>query len=198
MKYILILALSFTISFNLSAQDYLDNIANQTCSCFQAKDTVDAQKLYLEVGICMIKASEPYKKQLKKDHNINFDNIDKEGEALGKLIGLRMASVCPDVLLKLNAASKKKTATPSGEIFTGRVSKIEKDFFVIFTISREGKTLKFYWLTNAESNIELINRYTELFDKDVNVEYTVNSLFDPKIGDYRNFNVILKIEQISR
>lgn len=195
----LIILLSCFFSVGLSAQEYLDKIAQQTCECSKKmNDTISQERLYMELGVCMIKASEPYKKQLKKDYNINLENIDAEGEALGKVIGIRMASICPDLLIKISEQADKKKSDNDQETFTGRVTKIEKDFFTIFTVNYEGKSLKFYWLTNAESNVELINQYTQLFDKDVKVKYRVNLLFDPKIGDYRNFNIIERIDQMSR
>ncbi|MES2134429.1 MAG: hypothetical protein V4506_18935 [Bacteroidota bacterium] len=189
------------IGTGVFAQDYLDKIAQQSCDCTKnLNDTLSKDRMYMELGLCMIKTAEPYKKQLKKDYNINFDNIDNEGEALGKIIGIRMASICPDALLKISdKVNGAKTSSKDQELFSGRITKIEKDFFVVFTVNdNAGKSLKFYWLTNAESNIELINKYDLLFDKDVKVKYTITSLFDPKIGDYRNFNVIEKIEQLSR
>jgi len=198
MKSLLVIILCF-IATCFSAQDYMDKITLQTCDCVKnVKDSLNEDRMFLELGLCMIKAAEPYKKQLKKDYNINFDNIDKEGEALGKLIGMRMATNCPDVLMKMTEQANRKKPETTQETFSGRVTKIEKDFFVIFTVNYEGKALKFYWLTNAESNIDLIDQYSQLFDKDVKVKYQVNLLFDPKIGDYRNFNVIEKIEQLSR
>jgi len=198
MKPFLTLALLFSTTC-VSAQDYMDKIVAQTCECGKnINDTINQKQMFMEIGICMIKVAEPYKKQLKKDHNINLDNIDQEGEALGKLIGMKMASTCPEVLRKITEQADKKSAESGQEVFTGRVIKIEKDFFVIFTVNDESKTLKFYWLTNAESNIDLLNQYAELLTKEVKVKYKITSLFDPKINDYRNFNVIEKIEKLTK
>jgi hypothetical protein len=190
------------IAASLPAQEYLEKIARESCSCTKSvSDTGNTERMYMELGLCMIKAAEPYKKQLKKDYNINLDNMENEGEALGKVIGLKMATICPDVLIKLSQKESPgaKSAEPSQESFQGRVTKIEKDFFVIFSVNdNAGKSLKFYWLTNTESNIELVNNYEKLFDKDVKVKYHSMMLFDPRISDYRYFNVLDKIEQLSR
>lgn len=201
MKSLLTLIVLF-LTASLPAQEYLEKIAKESCSCSKSlSDTSNTERMYMELGLCMIKAAEPYKKQLKKDYNINLDNMENEGEALGKVIGLKMATICPDVLIRLS--EKENAGTKAAELpqeaFQGRVTKIEKDFFVIFSVNdNAGKSLKFYWLTNAESNIELVNKYEQLFDKDVKVKYHVMTLFDAKISDYRNFNVIDKIEQLSR
>jgi hypothetical protein len=198
MKQLLFTLLIALTLVNANAQDYMDKIARQTCECSKnISDTVSKNRIYMELGSCMIVAAEPYRKQIKKDHNINLDNIETEGEALGKLIGIRMAGICPEILLKISGKETETDASES-ETFSGRVTKIEKDFFVIFTVNKDGKLMKFYWLTNVESNIELIDKYESLFDKDVKIKYQVTSLYDPKIKDYRNCNIIEKIEQLSR
>lgn len=194
------------ISLQGFSQEYMDKIAQQTCTCMKnLSDTVSTQRMYMELGLCMISAAEPYKKQLKKDYGIDLNGIDSgdEGEKLGKQVGFKMASICPDALIamtsKVENDNSAKNKTNDDELFSGRVTKIEKDFFVIFTITdTENKSIKFHWLSYAESNIELINNYNSLFDKDVKVKYYLKELFDPKIGEYRNFNIISKIEQLSR
>jgi hypothetical protein len=193
-------ALALFITVSLPAQDYLEKIAGETCSCAKSiPDSLETQRTYLELGSCMLRVAEPYKKQLKKDYAFDLDDIESGAKSLGKIVGLKMATICPDVLLRLNQKKKEGEKTLQTEFFQGRVTKIEKDFFVIFSINdNAGKSLKFYWLTNAESNIELVNKYEQLFDKDVKVKYHLMTLFDPKINDYRSFNVIDKIEQLSR
>jgi hypothetical protein len=199
MKFLFTVIVLF-VTASLSAQEYLEKIANETCSCSKSvPDSLETRRLYLELGSCMLKAAGPYKKQLKKDHAIDLDDIENGPMNLGKVVGLKMATICPDMLMKFGNKKKEGEKTPEYESFQGRVTKIEKDFFVIFSINdNAGKSLKFYWLTNTESNIELVNKYEQLFDKDVKVKYHVMNLFDPKINDYRNFNVIDKIEQLSR
>ena len=129
------------------SQDYLDKITQQTCGCLnKVSDTVSTDRMYMELGVCMISAAEPYKKQLKKDHNIDISNIDsnEEGEKLGKLIGIKMASVCPDALLALTARAEKNEKNNESDlnVFVGRITKIDKDYFVVFTITdTENKSL---------------------------------------------------------
>lgn len=203
MKKIITIICSLLV-FNTYSQDYMEKIANQTCECLHnISDTTNKEKMYLELGLCMIKVSEPYKKQLKKDHNINFDNINNEGEALGKLIGMKMATVCPDALIKL---SKMDTQEASEDIKTiesyisiGKITKIDKEAFVVFSVfDNSGKSLKFYWLTEVESNIDLANNYRTLLETDVKITYIIQEYFDPKIGEYRNFNIIEKIDKVSQ
>lgn len=147
----------------------------------------------------MIKASEPYKKQLKKDYDIDFNNIEKEGEALGKIVGFKMATVCPDGLIRLSkmAETEPKENKKEALISIGKVTQIDREVFVVFSVfDNSGKSMKFYWLTSAESNIDLANNYKTLIESDVKIKYYTKEFFDPKIGEYRNFNVIEKIEKV--
>ncbi len=200
MKKIAFLLLSF-LSISAYSQDYMDKIAQQTCDCLsKISDTVNVQKQYMELGVCMINAAQPYKKQLKKDHNINFDNIENEGAALGKVIGFKMATVCPDALVRLSNMDKEEdTSTKNKLISIGRVTQIDRENFVVFSVfDNSGKSMKFYWLTSAESNIDLANNYRTLIENNVKITYYAKEFFDPKIGEYRNFNVIEKIEKVSK
>lgn len=196
-----LISISFILfSLNTFSQDYMEKIAQQTCDCLdKIKDTTDVDRFYMELGVCMINAAEPYKKQLKKDHNIDFNNIDKEGEALGKIIGMKMATVCPTGLIKLSKMAETEPEEKTNESLTsiGKITQIERDVFVVFSVfDNSGKSMKFYWLTSVESNIDLANNYKTLIETDVKIKYITQEFFDPKIGEYRNFNVIEKIEKI--
>lgn len=197
----LILILITMYSCNLFSQEYMDKIAQQTCDCLsKIPDSTNTQKMYMELGICMIKASEPYKKQIKKDYNIDITNIDKEGEALGKVVGLKMATFCPDGLYRLSKIEQKETKEKAKEdlISIGKITQIDREIFVVFSVfDNSGKSIKFYWLTSVESNIDLANNYKTLLETDVKIKYFTKDLFDPKIGEYRNFNILEKIEKIS-
>ncbi len=201
MKKIITLAFSM-LMFNSYSQDYMDKIAQQSCDCMnKLSDTTNLEKMYMELGICMINASEPYKKQLKKDHNIDLNNIENEGEALGKVVGFRMATVCPDALLKLSKMSEKeenKEKPSETATSIGKITKIDKEVFVMFSVfDNSGKSMKFYWLTAVDSNIDLANNYKTLLETDVKITYITKEIFDPKIGEYRNFNIIQKIDKVS-
>jgi len=190
------------LSSSAIAQDYMEKIAQESCKCIdKIPQNANTERYTQELGMCMLVASEPYKKQLKKDYNINFDNIDVEGEKLGRIIGLKMVSVCPNAILALTEKVKttEETApTVSSEEFEGELLKIETEPFVVFTVkSGEGKTAKFYWLEFADSNVELPDRYTSLNGKKVAITFTGKEFFDPKIGEYRAFNVIKKIAVIN-
>ncbi len=155
----------------------------------------------------MLESSMPYKKKLKKDHDIDFDKINEDGRKLGQIIGLKMAEFCPSSLLKLVDKTKldsqnnetknseqvddKMEKTTKQELFTGEIVSINENKFVKFSIKGEsGKITKFFWLSWIKSNLELENQYKSLVGKSISLYYIVDDYFDPRIGEYRTVNII--------
>lgn len=199
LKKILFILISLT-AINVSAQDYIDKISVETCDCIsKISDTVNSKSLTMKFGLCMFDAAGPYKKQLKKDYGINLDNIDENaGESLGKLIGMKMASSCPDKLMKIYNSSKKEEIIEDKKMESiGKITAIEKENFVVFSVfDNSGKSMKFYWLAPIESNIDLANNYRTLIDATIKIKYSQKEYFDPKISEYRNFNVIERLDKV--
>jgi hypothetical protein len=200
MKKILIAGLIFA-GYHSFSQTYLDKIVQESCNCVsKVSQTLDNEQYTQELGICMIVAAEPYRKQLKKDHNIDFDKIDVDGEKLGKLIGIKMAAVCPDLILAVAKRSgNSESASVESKSFEGTITKIENDFFVVLHIKDDsGKTNKFYWLTYVESGMEVADRYDSMVGSSIALTYRSEEFFDPKIKEYRSFSIIEKLELTSK
>jgi hypothetical protein len=197
---IFIAALVMTTNIAFS-QDYMDDIALKSCECLsKIPDTLETETFNIKLGLCMIDAASPYKKQLKKDYKIDLNKIDKQAGKLGKVIGLRMASVCPDALMKMANRSENKKSDDSitENTIEGQITSIIDDKFVVFSIKNElGKISKYHWFTFIESNTDLSTDYKTLTDKFVQVTYRSQEFFDARIGEYRIFNVIQKIEIIN-
>ncbi|MEJ6582484.1 MAG: hypothetical protein QNL61_08585 [Crocinitomicaceae bacterium] len=47
----------------------------------------------------------PYKKELKRDHKIDLENINQDRTRLEELVGMKMAGICPEEVLKLTNPS---------------------------------------------------------------------------------------------
>jgi hypothetical protein len=197
MKYKFLVSAMMIISTVGLSQDYMDEITIKACECLNTvSDTLEAEKLNLELGLCIINAASPYDKQLKKDYKIDFNKIDTHGEELGRIIGLKMISVCPDALRTMVNQSKKKDANKISEgIFEGQIVGIDDSKFVEFSVKDEfGKVSKFYWFTFVESNAELSNNYKTLLDASVQITFLTQEFFDARVAEYRNFNIIQKFE----
>jgi hypothetical protein len=199
MKNILILtSFLLLLSVKCFSQDYLDDIAKKTCSCTDTiSDTTNSEQYYMQLGVCMIVASTPYKKQIKKDYKIDIDNLGDDGEKIGKIIGVKMASVCPKTLARIAQVAKKEKQQPANEEQTikGIITNIENDCFMVFSLKDDiGKITKLYWLTFIDTKIELTNHYKSYIGEPVTITYKIQEFFDPKINEYRQFFIISKIE----
>jgi hypothetical protein len=202
MKTRIYFALFASLTFlNTTAQeeDYLDIIAEKSCECIQKKKEALASEgrelTTTELGVCLFENAKDYKDRLVADYELDMTNLAGEaGERLGILIGSKMAFFCPDILMAAADAEE------DFEYFveTGKVQEISSDQFIAFNIKDEsGKTQKFYWLTFVNSSFDLQNSYSKLKDKQVEVEYVEQELFDPRINEYRKLNVITGLEVLN-
>ncbi|HEY0262199.1 MAG TPA: hypothetical protein VGB95_04175, partial [Chitinophagales bacterium] len=155
------------------------------------------EKRNMTIGVCMIDAAMPYKKQLLKDYDIDIEQIDLYAKKLGELIGLRMASVCPEKLLTI--ATKSKSNNQSEQETEGNIVKIDDDLFVVLSLKEESnKITKYYWLTSLSSDLDLMNNYKSLIGAHVLITYESKEFFDPKLKEYRQFSVIKEISKINK
>ena len=192
MKILLFITVLISTITNVFSQKYMDDIANESCECLnKISDTLSTDRFNMEFGLCIMEAARPYKKQLKKDFDIDFNEIERDGE----MIGLRMATTCPTALMKVvNTVEQNEFKNLSGNVVTGQVTAISDDKFVEFSIRDEvGKISKYYWFTFIESDYQLSTDYKSLIDKNVQVHFKTEEFFDARIGEYRTVNIIEKI-----
>lgn len=199
MKFTVILSFLLFVSVVTFSQDYMDKIAAESCKCIEDMGEDAPEEGYVEqLGLCMITASQPYQKELKKDYDIDFEQIDKEGERLGRIIGLKMVGVCPKALIDVSKKVKDKKAGQAGapvESYSGKIVKVESDVFLVVHVKDEaGKVNKFFWLEFVESNVEISEMSAKLVGKSVDLTFTSRELYDPKTKEYRKFSIVKKFE----
>ncbi|MDD4968015.1 MAG: hypothetical protein PHT07_01155 [Paludibacter sp.] len=180
------------------SENYMDKIVKNACECvLNIPDSLGKDNYNMKLGLCLIDVSMPYKKELKRDYDIDLDKMNsKEGEKLGRAVVLKMGSVCPEGLVIMTKKNKAAPEEDNNEkIMDGVVMNIENNPFVVFSIKDDfGRIFKFYWLSFIHSDLELTNNYNSLLGKTIKLTYDKKDYFDPKILDYRQFNVISKIE----
>jgi hypothetical protein len=197
-KTFLLLGTLFVLTFEnqtLKAQDdVIDKIATETCDCVKDLDfNLPTDQLQMQFGLCILKVAQPYQKELKKSYNIDLNNIDgKYGEELGRLVGLKMVAVCPEYLVKLSGMEQNEDESNATEkVFRGKVISIDENQFVTFQVeNQDGKTSKFIWLKFFPMSKDLESKYKKLVDKEVEVYYTEDEYYDPRIIEYKTFKII--------
>jgi hypothetical protein len=203
MKWFFLVFLASFFSVNLAAQDYLEEIAKNSCSCCtEISDTISFQMQTIQFGLCMIDAAMPYKKKFKRDFGLDLDKLDESSEQIGSIIAIQMMEICPDFLLDFYDKYYEEEAPPAETevdytyyAVSGTVIGIEKDFFVTFSLKDDaGKINKYYWFSYLESGFNLIEEYNNLIGDTVTIQYDFIELFDPRINEYRQFRVIKSID----
>ena len=197
MQKLLILSLLF-ISFQGFSQNYVDEIAKNTCECISTLDnSADPEELTTQMGLCILKTAEPYSKKLKRDYKIDLEHIDTQGEELGRVIAVKMLSHCPESLMAMASLASDDDDEFSDDEGTevqtvkGKITKVDKELFMVFSLTDEnGKASKYYWMTYVDSENGVIGGEKSLVGKDVKISYERLEFYDPKIEEYRLFNVI--------
>lgn len=190
--YAVILLMSFSA---YSQKNYMNNIVEKACEC--VSEIPDGEDLTGEnFGICIIEEAALYKEELLRDHNIDMLNIDRDGEQLGRMVAIEMMTTCPEQMKRIAAstneeATEETTEEDSYYVVEGKIKSIIKNDFIIFSVTDDtGKTSKFYWLTFIKSENDLQNEFESFEGKKVTIEYSTVELYDPKLEEYRNYNMI--------
>ena len=192
---LLIFLISSIFSFS---QDYIEEIAKISCECgdtIPRDQTVEAIKM--RFGFCIIDASAPYETELLRDYDIDLSKINEgdHGKRLGMIVAMKMAVICSEMLTSLVADYDDEVYEEGYFEANGTVSSIEEEPFVCFTIKDEaGRKQKFYWLSYVESEMNLEKTFQSLIGREVYFEYVVQDIFDARIKEYRNINILVNID----
>jgi hypothetical protein len=195
MKLILLILFLFGLQ-NIKAQGYLDTVTLKTCECVDQYDAASSQTNFqVYLGLCVINSSQPFMKQLEKQKGIKADDMNEGVKKIGEMVGERMVVLCPKSIEKITTEMSKESSSSAiaeaTSMEVGTITAIDKNGFVIFTIkNEEGKSSKLYWLSEVQSDIDLITKFESLLNKQVEASYTLSELFDHKSLEYRVFKVL--------
>lgn len=195
MKNILtLLLLIFATNQVFAQENYMDIIAAQACECIEnLPETDDLEQANMNLGLCLLEACWPYKEEIKRDYGIDMDRIDVEGERLGQIVGIQVGMKCPQLLLKASKAMEGETVQDTDiQSIKGEITKVENTDFVVFSLKDpNGKISKYYWFSFFNTNLELTANYKETTGKTAIIDYQVKEFFDPRIEQYRSYNIIV-------
>ncbi len=196
MKKTIFLSFVILLTFPLFGQDFMDTITEECCTCLQnSTNKPSTMNKEVELGLCILEAASPYEKQLKKHYDIDMAKIETEAEKLGHILGLKMATKCPEILLQMVDEVEGREAIDHGSKITGKVTKVHSETFVSLSIKEStGKVTEVYWLNPISSSFEMQTDYKKLEGIKVQVYYKEEEFFDARINTYRPFKVITQIE----
>ncbi|UYW02228.1 hypothetical protein K5I29_04815 [Flavobacterium agricola] len=193
MKKTIIFLLLSQIAFaqKLSKPELLEHIAKNICEEL-AKPGVDIHN-DTAMGLFLLKNVGDYKDDViyyfGTDGTIGIETMQRFGEE----IGMRLAIECPDAFTAL--FTDEEANDTAYQTAFGRFDKIQNKQFLSFTIKENsGKTTEFYLLNDFESAYLLTDNQLKKNDV-VELTYFESSLYDPKLKQFRIFNIVSFIEK---
>lgn len=196
MKKIKLSLLIGLLSLTIQGQEYMKDIAEKACECVRSIPE-NEPITGINFGICIIEEAALFKEELLRDYNIDMSKIDVDGEELGRVVAMEMFTSCPDQLKRFASMNNKSNEDSDILEIEGKINNIVQEGFVTFSlVHQNGKISKFYWLSFVESDNDIQNTFKNLEEKSVKIEYAIQELFDPRINEYRNFNIIKSLNII--
>ncbi len=194
---ILLLAiLFFTVA--TKAQNALEIIAKETCSCAQTKKIdftqTDVAKVQTELGFCMLESYTNHKNELSPEDQIDIGS-STEMQRIGEKIGIKMMNYCPDIIIALGKASsqEKEVVTTNSEIEGTFIEQIQNEFITIKIKDNQGRIHNLLYLTQFNNADKLTDKSIKK-NTPITVAYTEYEFFDPKSKDYKFFKVITDLK----
>lgn len=165
-------------------------LAEEMCECALQKDVETLTEN--DLAMCMLPAIGKYAKDLER-LNIELGN-DAAMTALGEKIGLKAAMQCPQIFANFIEDEMDEVVEEVHEeeviIYSGEVKKVEVKDFVTLYIKYDGQTKKIFWMSEVESNVDIYNGFKQLEGKRVQFTTYEATLFDPKVNEYRDFQIL--------
>lgn len=199
-KIVLLLTLALATNGLMAQTDTLDIISQAACDCVSKKDmSTSSNSLKMSLGLCMMEAVKPYEKYLKREHDLDLSVMgNEEGRRMGQLLGVRMATTCPDFFTKLSESGMldEKKSSGSNSVI-GKVVKIETAPFVIFHVKDEnGKVWQLIWLDEFEGSAKYQNSFEKLKGETILFTVRTEQFFDARVNEYIDKQIITSLDQV--
>lgn len=202
MKKIIVLLLITQSVFaqKLSKEQLITKISEGTCECITKKE-ITKENLELTLGLCMLEDFNKYEKDIEKYYGKNVISDDSKMEALGRDVGVQMATKCPS-FLKLIMDSVGDDDGDDEEIdeveeiepsVIGKYFQAKSEQFVTFSIKEDsGKTVEFILLNNFDNSFLLTENILKSNDE-IEVFYYELEMFDAKIKKFVTYKIVSDI-----
>ncbi len=180
-----------------SEQEILDQIAGQGCDCISKLDLtgLSQDERNMKFGFCLMeKLGSLDEAQLKA---LNIDVADQASlQKFGEKVGMRMATKCPDVMMKI-AQMQSETQIKSVSEASGTVKSITgSELSYIQLDDGTGDVNSFLWLSQVDGADAFLANPQAMVGKKVKITFENMDIYSPKTKGYNNKNVITKIEVI--
>lgn len=199
MKFIPLIALVFSAT-QLCGQDLLDDMARAACSCLESKNMSDNyEKLKFEAGMCILAYYQEHTDEVNEYFGITeFNGVT--GRIVGEKLGVKMVTVCPDLVIKLGQSKisddEDEDDRASTYTISGKVAKAEGADLITYHIKADdGKTYKVVWYRNFEGSEDLVDDPKSIVGKKVTVTVEDVECYIPKAKGYYSVREIRKLKK---
>ena len=200
MKYIYLQIVFFISFFNIEAQELIDVVTAEVCSCSEGKkeklSTLQGEKLEFELGLCILASYSKHTSEIKAIYGEllgETTNMEKFGED----IGLKMATICPETLLYFagEIGVGEETAVKSNSTIEGKIVEIKiEQFATIVVKDKNGRVHNFLFLNYFDTASLFTN--DEIRKNDfISVNYSESEIYDPKNKEFRYYKIITGLEK---
>lgn len=195
MNRLLLFICIFFMGFTAYTQEMLDTITVETCECISGKNlaNLNAETLNLVLGTCMIESLGRHENAMQ-ELNINLHDADGMRQ-FGEKVGLRMAGICPDILLKIAELSQPQASTDN-ELVGTIVRTGGEEFGFVIVRDEQGREHKLLWLRYFKNSEQLIQDPQQVIGKRVRIHYETIECYAPKERDYFERKEIKRMEFI--
>uniref|UniRef100_UPI004049FBB5 hypothetical protein n=1 Tax=Flavobacterium sp. TaxID=239 RepID=UPI004049FBB5 len=199
MKRIIVLLLISQAIFaqKLTKEKLVEKISNGTCECISKKE-ITKENLETTLGLCMIQDFSKYEKDIEKHYGKDVISDETKIEALGKDVGIHMATNCPAflkiVMENMDDEDIEEEVVEEEELFvTGNFVDLKTEQFITFSVKEDsGKSNNFILLNNFD-NAFLITDNVLKTNELVEVYYYELELYDAKIKNFVTFKIVSDI-----
>ncbi len=187
----------------VSAQDVLDAIAEEACSCSRegGVSMANPEEFQMQLGLCILQACTPREKELKKQYSFtlsDFAENEKKAEEFGMQVGMRMAFKCPELFAGTEATAmdeeweEEVVEDPMSYFVEGVLTAIEPGQFNTLLVRDDGGEVhRVLWLTFFE-NSELFATTAKVGSR-ITVEFYEDMFYNPSVNDYEWQKVIVGV-----
>ena len=171
----------------LTKEQLISKISEGTCDCITKKE-ITKENLEMTLGLCMLEDFNKYEKDIEKYYGKNVISDESKMEALGRDVGMQMATKCPS-FLKLVMDNMDDEEDVEEEMIGGP----KGDLFITFSIKEtSGKTVDFILLNNFDNSFLLTENILKANDV-IEVYYYELEMFDAKIKKFVTYKIVSDI-----
>ncbi len=183
------------------AQDIIETLANETCSCLQARkldlDKLSGDQIENEFVTCFFANYGKHTDEVQKVEKLDFGN-EEQMTKFGEKVALKMITVCPDIIMAMGRADDGNNVAaiePQFLSVDGEITEIKTDGFVTIVVKDKNARLYNFALLNYFETASLYTNGKLKKNDKVKVSYSEMELYDTKAKEFRYYKVITGLEK---